>query len=319
MLGGSTETESSSKTDKHGIDISEQIGENDKYKYFDTYKPNETDVVIPNVRVGWHKSKNKSKSRIQNVRCLINYALKNSDYALVSCYNSEKGYRDYEHIFRPTKEEENFYSKLKKDKEKESHNRASSSLDYTNQFSIGTNKNGKGATKSNITPVMPAWMQGYSSLGEFIKGKRMSILKNLKRTSRRRRGRKKRIPCTYIKINEDKTIECVDKDKLNEIIIFKDIEGKNLSTVENDAIRTAIHKGQNLNTADNVDRSSATDSSTVESIDNFETTEDSIFKTPMFRGSTLAALLVGVVSVFFIYYKVYNNYKMCAYISYFHS
>ncbi|KNA00827.1 variable surface protein Vir12g [Plasmodium vivax North Korean] len=311
-LKGSTGEKVSSVSGKHGIDISEEIAEQKKYKYEDEiYIPTGTDVVIPNVPLGWHKRKDKSKSRIQNVRCIMNYAAQNSKYALVSCYNFEKGYPDLEHIFRPTKEEEVFYSKLKENKEQGHYDNLSSSLVHRKSFPKGSNKNVKAATEPNITAVMPAWMHGYSPLGELIREKQSDYTVEpqksraltytyapIARSSDLNEGEFSRIPCIYIKINEKGEKECVKKEDLNKIQVFTNQELQNLGTEET------------------VATSPATDSHADESLGFFETIiGDSMFKTPMFRGATLAVLLAGMVFVFFIYYKVYDNYKMCAYIN----
>ncbi|VUZ94320.1 PIR protein [Plasmodium vivax] len=288
-----------SESDIHGIDISAEIDEKKKYLDEDGVYiiPTRTDFVIPDLQDGWHKRKDKSKSRIQNVRCIMNYAAKNSDYALVSCYNFEKGYPDVEHIFRPTKKEEDFYSKLK-EKENKPRNSMSSSSDYTNSSPKGLNKNEKVATKTNITAVLPESIQGYSPLGELINKKKDEYAGEYQPSRREAYvfaptarnydigGEESgRVPCTYIKINEDKTKECVKKENLNEIKVFTDPKAQNLSAVGDVAM------------------SSATDSYTDEYLDDFETIGHSMFKTPMFRGATLAALLAGIVFVFFIYFK----------------
>ncbi|KMZ81644.1 variable surface protein Vir12 [Plasmodium vivax India VII] len=234
-----------SKSDKDGIDVSAEIGENKKYvdAYGKHIQPTRTDVVIPDVPLGWHKRKDKYKSRIQNVRCLMNYTAKNSKYALVSCYNFGKGYPDVEHIFRPTKEEDAFFSELK-NKGKGHYDNLSSSVVYRKSFPEGSNKNERGATQPNITAVMPASIHGYSPLGQLIKEEQDEYTEEPQKsraftyrfapTARSYLNEEEfnKIPCIYIKINENGTKECVKKEDLDKIKVFTDKELQNLGTEE---------------------------------------------------------------------------------------
>ncbi|SCO72143.1 Plasmodium vivax Vir protein, putative [Plasmodium vivax] len=144
-----------------------------------TKKSDAPDIVIPNVPIGWNKRRHKHRTELYDVKCIMNYADRKNGYALVSCYNTGKKYPNAEYIFRPTKEEDEFFAKIKKEKERgmlrkttrgDSQDSVRSEQGVTEKSAEGRSQDGKSATpKPKIHVGIPEYLRGYSLLGEYIK------------------------------------------------------------------------------------------------------------------------------------------------------
>ncbi|GAW84557.1 variable surface protein [Plasmodium gonderi] len=204
-------------------------------------------------------------TKMYNTRCITNYALKKDHYAFVSCYRSGKGYLDVEHIFKPTEEENQFYSKLR--------------------------ENSKYSTeKSRHNIGIPATLQGYAALGEFIReganeergkyelGRNVAYM--FSDSGRKGNlGRKdKTVMCSNIEINKDGTAICVQTEAVN-FDNKKDQKGS--STVLYNATGNALTE----NNFYNLD------------------SENITFTTILPRVVTSALLAAGTLFVCFLYYK----------------
>ncbi|GAW79408.1 variable surface protein [Plasmodium gonderi] len=222
--------------------------------------------VLRKVPIGYNKSRRKYITRIMNPKCIVNYVAKDSGYALVSCYSFNKGHPNVEHIFRPVEEEDKILSSESEEK-------------------------GKFITKKLKTFVgIPPYLQGYRELGKFINDKSQESNRRYefgRKVAYEFSGIGKKqnwaeiddtITCPYTIIKDEKR-ECVAEDKLKEIKIFEDDEGKNSSTAV--SITNIPHK--------------ATSEDSEQAYD--------IYKTGVFRVATLSVLLIGIIFVFFVYYK----------------
>ncbi|GAB69915.1 hypothetical protein PCYB_006640, partial [Plasmodium cynomolgi strain B] len=138
-----------------------------------TEESDKYDIVYPDVPIGWNKRRNKHRTKLHNVKCLVNYVDRKDGYALVSCYNIGKKYPNVENIFRPTKEEDEFYAKIKEEKgvrgrvttRGDSEDSVHSEPGVTETSAEIRNKYGNSATpKSKIHVGIPIYLQGYSLL-----------------------------------------------------------------------------------------------------------------------------------------------------------
>ncbi|KNA00231.1 hypothetical protein PVNG_05399 [Plasmodium vivax North Korean] len=271
------------------------------------------DIVIPNVSRGWNKRRNKLRTKLHNVKCIVNYADRKDGYALVSCYNPGKKYPNVENIFRPTVEEDKFFDENKKEKGRDrsrettrgdSQDSVRSTPGVTETSAEGPNQDGNSATpKSKIHDGIPEYLQGYSLLGEYIKERRNDTYGSYQP------GREAAF--TYSGSGR-RFIPGVDETKVG--WTYTKLENGKVTSVDEKVVEKyeipVNGGGQNEGTTSTMTKSPTLEFSNTELPDGLEPTEVSMFKTPMFRGSTLAVLLVGIVFVFFIYYKVYDNYKM---------
>ncbi|SCO71498.1 VIR protein [Plasmodium vivax] len=264
-----------------------------------TEDSNVNKIVLPEVPIGWNKRRHKYITKMNNVKCITNYAAKEKGYALVSCYNIGKKYPNVENIFRPTKEEEYFYSKkveaeggsVEGSKIRWIHYDSEASDKEISYAGLGGDKNAV-SKKSKTHVGIPAYSQGYTLLSDYIKDRRNDkygdyqpgrevayIYSGLGR--RFYPGVKiKDVPCAYIKMKDGEKTDCVKEDAIKDYEVSKN-QGELNSRREE----------------------SITEFSKIDSSGELEPAEESIFKTPMFRGGTFALLLVGVVLVFFIYFK----------------
>ncbi|EDL42288.1 hypothetical protein PVX_005055 [Plasmodium vivax] len=279
----------------------------------ETEESDKYEIVIPNVPIGWNKRRYKQRTELYDVKCIMNYADRKNGYALVSCYNTGKKYPNAEYIFRPTKEEDAFFAKIKEEKKRGmgreatregSQDSVPSKPGVTETSAEGRKNDGNSATpKPKIHVGIPEYLRGYSLLGEYIKERSNDTYGSYQP------GREAAF--TYSGSGR-RFIPGVNETQVG--WTYTKLEnGKVKSVVEADVEKHVIPVnggGQNEGTT-----STITESPSTEWLDGSELTEVSMFKTPMFRGSTLAVLLVGIVFVFFIYYKVYDNYKMCVYIN----
>ncbi|CAG9480889.1 unnamed protein product [Plasmodium vivax] len=145
----------------------------------ETEESDKYEIVIPNVPIGWNKRRYKQRTELYDVKCIMNYADRKNGYALVSCYNTGKKYPNAEYIFRPTKEEDAFFAKIKEEKKRGmgreatregSQDSVPSKPGVTETSAEGRKNDGNSATpKPKIHVGIPEYLRGYSLLGEYIK------------------------------------------------------------------------------------------------------------------------------------------------------
>ncbi|GAW79861.1 variable surface protein [Plasmodium gonderi] len=128
-------------------------------------------IPLPNVPYGWHKRRNKYRTRIINTKCLVNYASRNEGYALVSCYSPERGHRNLENIMGRTIEEDDFYDKLSgKNGRNKQAGHAGSWTPTVRISHDGSVQSGDEITEESKTSVgIPAELKGSQALGEMVR------------------------------------------------------------------------------------------------------------------------------------------------------